>query len=49
METLFYTLQGFYTHTEGVTYLLIIVSLVCIACFWNFLAGKDEDNNGKEL
>ena len=49
METIFYTYQGFYTHTEGVTYLLIIVSLICVACFWNFLAGKDEDENGNEL
>ncbi len=43
METIFYTCQDFYTHTEGITYILIIVSLICIAGYWNFLAGKDED------
>ena len=49
METLFYTYQDFYTHTKGVTYLLMIISLIGIACFWNFLAGKDEDKNGNEF
>ncbi len=45
METIFYTYQQFYTHTKGVTYILMVVSLIGIACFWNFLAGKDDDKN----
>ncbi len=49
MEPAFYTFQEFYTHTEGVTYILIIVSLICIACFWNFLTRKDDDKNENNL
>jgi hypothetical protein len=43
MEPIFYTLQEFYTHTKGILYIVIIVSLIGITCFWNFLAGKDKD------
>ncbi len=45
METIFYTYQEFYTHTKAVTYILIIASLIGVACFWSFLAGKDDDEN----
>jgi hypothetical protein len=31
------------THTESVTYLLVIATLVVMALFWLFLTGKDED------
>ncbi len=43
MENLFYTLQDFYTHTKGVTYVLMVGILVSIAFFWKFLAGNDDD------
>ena len=43
MENMFYSLQDFFTHTKGVTYLLIIAALIAVAAFWNFLAGRDED------
>jgi hypothetical protein len=45
MEPIFYTYQDFYTHTKAVTYILIIASLIGVAFFWNFLAGKDSDND----
>ncbi len=43
MDTIFYTLQDFMTHTESVTYLLVIATLVGMTAFWWFLTGKDED------
>jgi hypothetical protein len=43
MDPIFYTLQDFMTHTEGVTYLLVIATLVGMTVFWWFLTGKDED------
>ena len=48
METIFYTYQDFYTHTKGILYLLMIISLVGIAGFWIFLSGKDDDNKENE-
>lgn len=45
----FYTLQEFYTHTKGITYILILVFLIAVVCFWSFLAGKDEEKNGNNL
>ena len=49
MEPIFYTYQEFYTYTKGITYILIIVSLIGAACFWKFLAGKDKDKNGNDM
>jgi hypothetical protein len=43
MDQVFYTLQDFLTHTESVTYLLVIATLVGMTLFWLFLNGKDED------
>jgi len=43
MDQVFYTLQDFMTHTEAVTYLLVIATLVGMTVFWWFLTGKDED------
>jgi hypothetical protein len=43
MGHVFYTLQNFMTHTESVTYLLVIATLVGMALFWLFLTGKDKD------
>ncbi len=48
METVFYTYQDFYTHTKGVAYLLMIVALIGIALFWNFLTGRDDENKKKK-
>jgi len=42
MET-FFTLQDFMHHTESITYLLMLVSLICITGFWFFLTQRDED------
>lgn len=38
----FYTLQGFFTHTKGVIYLLVVVTLIVMAGFWRFLDGRDD-------
>jgi hypothetical protein len=43
MDPIFYTLQDFMTHTESVTYLLVIATLIGMTVFWWFLTGKDED------
>ena len=43
MDGIFYTLQEFMTHTEGVTYILIIAILLGMLGFWNFLVDRDED------
>ena len=43
MEGVIYTLQDFMTHTKGITYILILCSLVAITGFWQFLAGNDDD------
>jgi hypothetical protein len=37
------TLNEFYLHTKGVTYILIIVALVGITGFWCFLTARDDD------
>ena len=46
MESIFYTLQEFYTFTKGVTYILIILALIGFVWFWSFLSGKDD---GKKI
>jgi len=43
MDLIFYTLQDFMTHTESVTYLLVIATLIGMTVFWWFLTGKDKD------
>jgi hypothetical protein len=43
MDPIFYTLQDFMSHTESVTYLLVLATLVGMTVFWWFLTGKDED------
>lgn len=49
MEPTFHTLQEFHLHTEAITYVLIVVSLIGIAWFWNFLSGKDNNKNGNDV
>jgi hypothetical protein len=49
MEPMFHTYQEFYLHTEAVAYILIVVSLIGIAWFWNFLSRKDSDKNGTDF
>ena len=39
----FKTLHDFMMHTEAVTYILIVVSLLAIAGYWCFLSERDED------
>ncbi len=43
MDGVFYTLQEFLTYTKGVTYILVIVSLIVMVWFWRFLVERDED------
>ena len=38
----FNTLHDFFVHTKGVTYLLILLTLVVMAGFWRFLTGGDD-------
>ena len=45
MGNIFHTLQEFLTYTEGVTYILIVAILFAMLGFWNFLVGRDEDQN----
>ncbi|MEE8480232.1 MAG: hypothetical protein V3T59_03215 [Desulfobacterales bacterium] len=43
MDGVFYTLQEFLTYTKGVTYILVIVTLIVMVWFWRFLVERDED------
>ena len=43
MESIFYTLQDFFTFTKGVIYILIVATLFILLGFWRFLTGRDED------
>jgi hypothetical protein len=43
MENIYYTLQDFLTHTKGVAYILIVLILIGMLGFWNYLTGRDED------
>ncbi len=44
MEPSFFTLQDFMAFTKGVTYILMVVSLVAFAAFWRFLAAPPRDS-----
>jgi len=43
MDSAFYTLQTFLSYTKGITYILIVVTLLAIAGFWRFLTERDQD------
>ena len=43
MDGPFHTLQEFMTHTENVTYILIVVILLGLLGFWIFLVERDEN------
>lgn len=43
MDTGFFTLQEFMTHTKSVTYVLIVVVLFALLGFWHFLVERDDD------
>ncbi len=43
MDNIFYTLQDFLTHTKGIVYILIVLILLGMLGFWNFLTGRDDD------
>ena len=49
MEAEFHTYLDYFLHTKSIIYVLIVVSLIGITLFWNFLAGKDEDNDGQDF
>ena len=42
MDTIFYTLQDFMTHSKGITYLVMAGILIALPLFWFFLTGRDE-------
>jgi hypothetical protein len=43
MDTIFYTLHDFFTHTKAVVYILIVLTLLALAGFWSFLTERDQD------
>ena len=43
MDNIFFTLQDYLTHTKGVAYILIVLILLGMLGFWNFLTGRDDD------
>lgn len=43
MDRVFYTLQDFFSFTEGVIYILIVAILLAMLGFWRFLTGRDEE------
>jgi hypothetical protein len=48
MEGLFYTLQDFFTHSKGVTYVLMGLALLAFVAIWNFLVSREEDEYSGE-
>ncbi len=38
----FFTLQDFYTHSKGITYLVMAGILVFMPLFWRFLTDRDD-------
>ena len=43
MENIFYTLQDFLTHTKGVSYIIIVLTLIGMLMFWKFLTARDDE------
>ena len=43
MDGVFYTLQDYFSFTEGVIYILIVVILFGMLGFWRFLTGGNKD------
>jgi hypothetical protein len=41
----FYSLQELYTHTKGVTYIIIVLVLIGFVFFWRFLTDRDHDED----
>ena len=39
----FYTLQDFFTHTKGIIYVLIVLTLIVLGGFWQFLTARDDE------
>lgn len=42
MDT-FYSLHAFMLETKTLTYVLMGLGIVALACFWRFLSDRDED------
>jgi len=42
MESIFYTLQDFMTHSKGITYLIMGGILIFMPLYWLFLTDRDE-------
>ena len=42
MDT-FYSLHAFMLETKTLTYVLMGLGIIAMACFWHFLSGRDED------
>jgi hypothetical protein len=43
MEGVFYTLQDFFVHAKGVTYVMMGLALVCFVAIWKYLVSHEED------
>lgn len=43
MAGVFYTLQEFFTHSKGVTYVMMGLALLVMAGVWTFLVSREED------
>lgn len=37
-----HTLQEFFAHTKGISYILAVILLACSIPFWRFLTERDE-------
>ena len=43
MEGTIHTLQDYMLHTESITYVIIVASLIGITFFYRFLTERDDD------
>lgn len=42
MDTIFYTLQDFMTHSKAITYIIMGAILILMPLLWRFLTDGDE-------
>lgn len=41
--SIFNSLHDFMLETKTLTYVLMGVGVIALACYWRFIAGRDED------
>ena len=44
MDGIFYTLRDFFTHSKGVTYVMMGLVLLAFVAIWCFLVSREEDS-----